>query len=245
MQSLRMTVSDLFTPAIMTVSKPFHAVTNFISGVSGIAEMRAENARLEAENIRLRDWYQKALMLQSENQSLRDLLNFEVEAPHKTITTRVVSDPGNSFVHSILIAAGQDDGVKKANAVLAGDGLLGRIIETGKSSARVLLITDYNSRIPVLIEGSLQKAILVGDNSTQPVLKYFPSDAEIQSGMRIVTSGHGGVFPPGLPVGTIVKRGEGAFAVKPFADVAKITHVRVIDYDRNPNLRRASFDNDF
>lgn len=243
-ESLRIFIVDVFSPVLTTVSAPFVGAAEFVGGVSGMSELRADNARLEAENIRLRDWYQKALMLQSENQSLQELLNVNPETEAKFVTTRVIADSGNAYVHSVLVGEGYQAGVEKGQAVLAGEGMIGRVIETGKKSSRVLLITDYNSRVPVLIEGSRQRAIMTGTNDPQPILKYLPPDAEIESGMRIVTSGHGGLFPAGLPIGRIEVIGNGQYDVKPFANMNRVSYVRILDLPRDPNLKRGAFDAD-
>lgn len=241
---LRMMISDAASPVLSTASKPFLATAEFVGGVSGISELRAENAQLKAENERLRGWYQKALMLQSENQSLQDLLNLKVAGDPRFITTRVIADSGNAYVDSILVAAGSKDRVQEGQAVISGEGMIGRVISVGQNSARVLLITDYNSRIPVLIEGSRQKAVLAGNNDPYPTLKYLPPDGEIEEGMRIVTSGHGGLFPRGLPIGRIIKRTDGHYAVQPFSDMSRISYVRVVDAPTDPNLRRGILDTD-
>lgn len=235
--AVRTGVNDTILPVFSALSAPFYAAAEFVGSVSGLAAMRAENARLEAENVRLRDWYQKALMLQSENQSLQELLNLKIDQSSTYITTRVVADGGSSFVHSVLVSAGKQDAVEKGQAVLAGEGLIGRIIESGRRSARVLLLTDFSSRVPVLIEGSRQRAVLAGNNDDLPLLIHLPPDAEVEEGMRIVTSGHGGMFPPGLPIGRIVKSPDGRYGVKTYANMNHVTYVRIVDTPDDPNLR--------
>lgn len=232
---VRSTVSDIFTPALVLISEPFRQVATFTSSVTGLSEMRAENAQLRTENARLREWYQTALMLDAENQSLHSLLNVKPDPAHRFITARVIADSGNAFVKSAIVAAGQDDLVQKGQAVLSGDGLVGRIIEAGRNSSRILLLTDVNSRVPVLLEGSRQKAMLMGTNEDMPALRYLPQDIEIKEGTRIITSGNGGMFMPGLPIGTVVIR-DGVPFVKPYADISRITHVRVVDFPEDPNL---------
>ena len=233
---IRSSVADTLTPALMVLSEPFRQVANVISGVTGLSEMRAENAQLKAENIRLREWYQTALMLDAENQSLHALLNVKPDPQHRFITARVVGDSGNAFVKSAVVTAGQNDGVQKGQAVLSGDGLVGRIIEAGNKSARILLLTDFNSRVPVLIEGSRQKAILAGTNADMPLLKYLPDDTDIKQGTRIITSGNGGMFMPGLPIGTVEIGKDGLPYVKLYSDISRLTHVRIVDYPEDPNL---------
>ena len=237
---MRSSVSDALTPAMIIISEPFRQVAAMMDGVTGLSELRSENAQLRTENARLREWYQTALMLESENQSLHALLNVKPDPLHRFITARVIADSGNAFVKSAIVSAGQKDKVQKGQAVLSGDGLVGRIIESGQNSARVLLLTDVNSRLPVLIEGSRQKAILSGLNTDLPVLKYLPLDTDIKAGTRIITSGDGGMFMPGLPVGSVVIGEDGLPYVKPYADISRITHVRIVDYPEDPNLIEGS-----
>jgi len=232
---VRSSVSDILTPALIVLSEPFRQVTAFTNSVTGLSELRAENTQLRAENIRLREWYQTALMLDAENQSLHALLNVKPDPAHRFITARVIADSGNAFVKSAIVAAGEHDGVQKGQAVLSGDGLVGRIIESGRSSARVLLLTDVNSRVPVLLEGSRQKAMLMGTNDDMPALRYLPDDIEVKEGTRIITSGNGGMFMSGLPIGVVAMK-DGAPYVRPYADISRITHVRIVDFPENPNL---------
>ncbi len=233
--SVRLLVTDIVSPVLSAISSPFQNLAATITSVSGVAELKAENAKLSAENARLKEWYQSALMLQAENQSLHKLLNFKIDREHKFVTARVISDAGNAFVKTLLVAAGQNEGVQKNQAVLAGEGMAGRIIEAGRNSSRILLLTDINSRVPILIEGTSQKAILVGNNTDLLELKHIPNDAGITEGMRVVTSGHGGVFLPGLPIGRIIKSDNQQLAVRPYTNMNQVTYVRVLDSKTDTN----------
>ncbi len=204
-----------------------------VEDLAGISHLRTEIAMLRQENSRLREWYQTALMLEAENKSLQELLNVKIEPRYSFVTARVIADSGNAYVHSMLVAAGKSDGIEKGQAVLSGDGLIGRIIEAGDSVSRILLVSDFNSRIPVIIEDSRQKAVLVGNNSSSPSLEYLPPDANVTGGSRIVTSGDGGIFPPGFPIGITEQGKNGSWQVKVFADLDKIIYVRIVDRSTN------------
>ena len=226
---MRMSTADAVAPLIDVVTKPIRAVADTVRNVSGLSELQAENAQLRQENMKLKEWYQTALLLEAENKSLKDLLNVKLDAPHRTVTTRVFADSGSTFVKSVLVAAGSVDGVERGQAVLSGEGLIGRVTEAGENSARVLLITDVNSRVPVLVEDTRQHAILAGSNSDIAVLNHLPPDSNVQNGARVVTSGQGGMFPPGLAVGRIQKTTGGKPQVHLFADFNRLVHVRIID----------------
>ncbi len=238
MDGTKVSVTDMVAPILSAFSQPFQNAAEAVGSVSGVASLRAENTQLKSENIRLREWYQTALMLQAENQSLQELLNLKVNPAHQYVTARVISDAGNAFVKTVLVASGRKEGIQKNQAVLAGEGMIGRVIEAGNNAARVLLLTDINSHIPVLIEGSSQKAVLAGNNKAFPVLKHLPLDAGISEGVRIITSGHGGVFPSGLPIGRVIKDEKGVFVVEPYADMNRVSYVRIVNVPIDPNLIR-------
>jgi len=240
LSNVRTGFSDAISPFVIAIGQPVQNAVNFVDSVSGVAELRAEVAQLRSENARLKEWYQTALMLQAENQSLQELLNLKVEPKHQYISARIISDAGNSFVKSVLVAAGTSDGVEKGQAALSGDGLIGRVVETGRNTSRILLLSDYNSRIPVFLEGSSQKAILAGQNTGTPHLKYLPEGSSIEEGTRVFTSGHGGLFPAGLPIGETALNAGGDIVIKPYADMSRVLFVRLVDIAENPNLRRNS-----
>jgi rod shape-determining protein MreC len=129
------------------------------------------------------------------------------------------------------------DGVREGMAAMTGDGLIGRVVEAGDWSSRVVLITDLNSRIPVAVAGSGERAILAGDNSASPKLQFLPQDAVLAPGAAVVTSGHGGVFPPNLPVGSVVEMSRGVYNVVPAADLGRVNYVRLVDF----NLQGGAF----
>jgi len=94
----------------------------------------------------------------------------------------------------------------------------------------VLLLTDMNSNVPVVLERGRERAIAAGDNSGRLRLLFLAPAAQPQIGDRIVTSGHGGVFPPGIPVGAVVGFRDGVALVQPFVEAARLEYVRLVDY---------------
>ena len=239
LSGLRVGAADAFSPALNIISAPMQKAAIFVRDVTGLAEIQAENARLVQENIKLREWYQTALLFEAENKSLRELMNVKVEPGHTYITARILSDSSSSFAKSLLVSAGTEDGVRPGQAVIAGDGLIGRVIEAGTRSARVLLITDMNSRVPVLIEDSRQQAIFSGQNTHSGTLIHLPPESKVSEGARLITSGVGGVFPVGLPVGLVSAVGE-KIVVEPFADFNRLMHVRIVNRPDDPNLHQGS-----
>jgi len=229
-QRARTTVTDMTSPVLDALSRPAVTVSHVISEARELSRLRDENNILRAENERLLKWQNAARTLLAENRELRGLLGFAADPDASSVTARVIGDSGGAFVRSVLVNAGAREGVIKGNAALSGNGLLGRVAEVGERSARILLINDLNSRIPVVVERSRERAILAGDNSVTPRLLYLPSQTKIEVGDRIVTSGHGGVFPVGLPVGVVTSISEEGVRVLPFADATNIEYVRLMDF---------------
>ncbi|MTJ82910.1 MAG: rod shape-determining protein MreC [Telmatospirillum sp.] len=229
-ERMRVAVADAVVPILDVLSRPAGAIADVVGAVRELATLRAENVRLREENANLLHWQTLARQLDNENRALKAQLNFLPDPDPSFITARVVGDTGGAFVHSMLLNAGAHDGIRKGQAVIAGEFLVGRIAEVGGRSARVLLITDINSHIPVLLENSRAKAILTGDNTDRPRLSYLSTSSNAQPGDRVVSSGHGGAFPPGLPLGVISSVQDGVVRVEPFVHRYQLEYVTVVDY---------------
>lgn len=235
-EKLRIALTDAVTPVMAGISAPFAAVGESFAGIKTMRQLKAENIRLKAENERLQQWYQAALKYQAQNKSLQDLLNVKADAELSFVTTRIVSDPGGSFVKSVLLPVGLKDKVAKGNAVMSGRGLIGRVTEVGQNSARVLLVTDLNSRIPVIVQNTRTRAILAGKNTGLLRLERLPLDSSLMVGQRIMTSGDGGQLPPDIPIGTIAEVGPEGILVQPLADIETVTYVQVINAEVDQGL---------
>jgi rod shape-determining protein MreC len=223
-------VVDVFAPIIDFASRPAAGLNEAVRSVRELAALREENERLRRENIRLLAWQEAARRLAAQRLTLEKLLEFKPDPRSSYITARVIGDSGGAFVRSLLVNAGSRDNVAKGQAVVTGQGLVGRIAGVGLWSARALLITDINSRVPVMLEKTRERAILAGDNSARPRLTFLPGNVEPRPGDRVVTSGHGGVFPPGLAVGRVIAHRDSGIRVQPFARLTTIEFVRIVNY---------------
>ncbi|WP_431268200.1 rod shape-determining protein MreC [Dankookia sp. P2] len=145
-------------------------------------------------------------------------------------TARVVADGGGTYARAVLLAAGPNHAVRKGQVALDERGLAGRVTEVGTRSARVVLATDINSRIPVVLEGSRARAMMVGTNGARPRLQYWPAGSRPQEGDRVVTSAEANAFPAGLPVGVVRWTGSGAAEIELFARLDRLDVLRLFDY---------------
>jgi rod shape-determining protein MreC len=226
----RASIMDMTAPVITTVNAPFRAATDMIKNASGIATLQQQNAELRAENAKLKEWYLTAQTLQSENKQLQAMNNFKPAQNSHFVTARILADTGGTFAKSIMVTAGTQDGVIKGSPVVSSQGVVGRVIEAGKTTSRVLLLSDMNSRIPVAINnnGKIMNAMLAGRNDSAPELIHVPDDSKIVVGAHIMTSGHGGVYPPGLPVGKVLSSKKGEFTAVPYMDMTETSYLKIV-----------------
>jgi rod shape-determining protein MreC len=226
-------IGDALVPALAALMQPIDGSRRMIEGVGELIALRAENARLREQNLRLLEWQSAARQLGLENAALRQLLNMRPDPDRPTaVAGRVVADAGGPFVHTVLVDVGAEDGVARGMAAVNERGLIGRVIEVGRQSARVLLLTDFNSRIPVMVEPSRDQAILAGNNTRRPSLVFLPLNPRLSLGNRVVTSGRGGVLPPGLEIGTVTAIDESGVTVEPLVDFARLEYLRLLEYGR-------------
>ena len=229
-EHIKMGISDVAAPVLDVISRPVASATELVDHTLALFDLASENARLREENARLWHWQQTARQLRQQNHALHGMLNLVAEPRTSFVTARVITDSRTAFVRTVLVNAGSSDQVQQGQAVINGEGVVGRVVETGNRSARVLLMTDLNSRIPVIVESTRDPAILAGDNSDRPTLRYLPMNATIASGDRIVTSGQGGMIPPGLPVGIVAETTDGVVRVQPFVRWHRLEYVRVLNF---------------
>lgn len=237
-ERLRATVTDAAVPVLELASEPVDTVRAMADNVAELANLRDETAALRREVERLQSWQATARRLEVENAVLRELANMAPDPGLRFVTARVVGDPGGAFARSVLVNAGSRQGVAKGQAAVTAEGLAGRVAEVGERSARILLITDINSRVPVLVGPGRERAVLAGDNGPRPRLLYLAPGVTVESGQRVVTSGHGGVFPPDLAIGVVGPPGDVGRRVQPFVDWGHMEYLRLADYELPRLLER-------
>lgn len=201
------------------------------TGVNDWMHLREENERLRDENAKLKALVPLAQQYEEENKSLRALNNYKDASTLSFITARVIGVAGSNFGHSAIVTAGARDGVQKDMIALTENGVVGRVIEVGAWSSRILLMNDLSFHLPVMVEEANTKAILSGQGDAPAQLNYIPEDVSIAKGMRVSTSGHGGLFPAHLPVGVVDSVNGRTFTVRPFADMRHINIVRLARYE--------------
>jgi rod shape-determining protein MreC len=226
----RMALADALAPIWTAVQEPVTAMRRAVGEAEALMKLREENARLVEENERLHRWQAVALALEAENTLLRRQLAWIPEPAPQFRTARVVADAGGTYARAVLLAAGPQHNIRKGQVALDERGFAGRVTEVGSRSARVLLATDINSRVPVTLEGTRARAIMVGNNSARPRLQHWPEGTTPREGERVVTSAEAGAFPAGLPVGVVRWTESGAAEVELFAQLDRLDVLRLFDF---------------
>jgi rod shape-determining protein MreC len=223
-------IGDALVPALGAMMQPISATRRVVEQIGELVALRAENARLREQSLRLLEWQSVARQLSLENAALRQLLSMPDPGQPTAVTGRVIADTGGPFVHTVLLDVGTEHGAARGMAAVNERGLVGRVIEAGRRSSRVLLLTDFNSRIPVMVEPSRDQAILAGNNTGHPALVFLPINPRLAVGDAVVTSGRGGVLPPGLEVGTVRSIDDSGVVVEPLVDFTRLEYLRLLQY---------------
>jgi rod shape-determining protein MreC len=225
----RAQITDIGAPALAAVQRPIASLQQWAAGISELFSVYSENLRLREENDNLRRWQDIAFTLEQQVSRYESLLNVVPNPDLPSVTARVIGQSSQPFAKTVILDAGSNQNVRKGQAVVDDRGLLGRIFVAGENTSWVLLLTDLNSRIPVVIRPSNRRAILSGNSSVSPSLQLDSGAAQVHMGDRVYSTGDGGMIPPDLPIGMVVGDGDDLRAGL-FADPDLSDYVQIVDY---------------
>lgn len=216
-------------PVMYVLEFPARIIHKVYTYVYDISRVYADNRALQEENKQMLYLQNKVHTLEVENRLLSRLLNY-VPPPEATyVSAKIIAETGDDFTHAMIIYIG-DAEIRKGQVVLAAESVIGRIDEVGGKYAKVILLNDISSKIPVVIERTRARGILSGNNTALPQLIFTKSTADIQEGDLVVTSGIGGIFPAGLPIGFVNSIKGNEIEVETISDLDRVEYVRVVDY---------------
>ncbi|MDA7426195.1 rod shape-determining protein MreC [Thalassococcus lentus] len=236
-ERFRAQVVDAVVPNMDWAMAPVTGAVNILRDFQSYQKIYEQNQELRRELRQMTAWKEAALQLEQENARLRDLNNVQIDPRLTYITGVVLADSGSPFRQTVLINVGGRDGIVDGWATMDGIGLVGRVSGVGANTSRVVLLTDPASRIPVEIQPSGQRALVVGDNTAAPPVDFLENPDQVRAGDRILTSGDGEVFPPGLLVGSVAEDPGGRLRVRLAADYERLEFLRVL---RDHGARRVS-----
>jgi rod shape-determining protein MreC len=228
MERFRAAVVDRVVPSMDWAMAPVTRTARMIEDFQSYARIYEQNQELRRELQQMKAWREAALQLEQKNAKLLDLNNVQLNPQLTYVTGVVMADSGSPFRQSVLLNVGAVDGIRDGWATMDGLGLVGRISGVGRTTSRVILLTDSNSRIPVTIQPSGQTAMLTGDNTPNPLVEFVETPELVQPGDRIVSSGDAGVFPAGLLVGQVAFGSDGRMRARLSADYGRLDFMRVL-----------------
>ena len=198
---------------LMWVMRPLQiaaqGTVNWIGGLQNhydtLAGFRSENERLRKRVQTLEIERQKLLEAQATNSSLKQLLDLRSHLSGTAISASIIANSATSWFQSCQLNKGSADGVRKGMAVVTPLGVVGQVVAVTPRTAKVLLLTDPNSGIDVLVQRTRARGIVSGSLENGTVLKYVKRSEDVQEGDRLITSGTDGVFPKGMLVGAVTK----------------------------------------
>lgn len=236
LERVRMSLVDLMAPSMAWVSEPVDFAWNVARDYENFLDVYDQNKSLRREIQGLKSWRERARLLEEENAQLRALNNVRIASRMTFVTGDVIADSGGPFLESVLVNVGRADGVEDGAAGVDGNGLVGRVVGLGDRASRLLLLTDFSSRVPVIVQPGARRAVLTGDGTPAPKLEFIDGSERINAGDLVETSGDGGVFPPDLPVGQVVVTPAGVWRTVLLADYDRLEFVRLLRYEPDTEI---------
>ena len=228
-ERLRADLVDAVVPNFDWALVPVAKVAGMIEGFQSYARIYDQNQELRRELQQMKAWKEAAVQLEQQNAKLLAQNKVRLDPKLTSVSGVVLADSGSPFRQSVLLNVGERDGIVDGWATMDGLGLVGRISGVGQNTSRVILLTDASSRIPVTIQPSGQRAMLIGDNSPAPPIDFVEAPEQVRAGDRVVSSGDGGLFPSSLLVGQVVTEGaSGRLRVRLAADYERLDFLRVL-----------------
>ena len=226
LNTIRSFIKDIIYRTAVVANYP----TKIFSGSYNVVEdhfnLYKDYDNLKKENEELKSKYSKSEFLELENSQLRKLINEQTESQSNLVSARVMLEEQSPYLNSFVINIGANKELKNGMAVLDGKNFIGRIVDVNFFSSRILLITDLNSKIPVISEPSGNHAILSGHGDSKPTLEYLSENHKIEQGDKIYTSGKEGIFAPGIPIGESNVLGD-LVEVDLYSELSEITFVNI------------------
>jgi len=229
-EGIRSDISDVTGQVVDVLYTPVRYIRQAGQGIADTWAIREENKELRAENKRLLQWMALAKKLENENERLKKELKFVPVVKGEVITASIVADNGGAFSRSVLARAGRENNVEPGTIALFHNAVLGRVVSAGERSSRILLLTDFSSRVPVIVGDDKYLGIVEGNNSDVLKLAFLPENAKVRIGDYVMTSGHGQVYPFGLAIGTVSRVDETSIEVTPFVQRGQTDFVQLADY---------------
>ena len=236
LNTFRALTKDFIYRSSFIINLPFQSISKSIKEVQNHFEMYREYGTLKKTIKNTSAIENEIKFYKAENRELKKIIEEESNLIDEILVSKVLIDKKSPFLKSIIINKGFNFGIEKGMAVLDGFYMIGRITEVNYLSSRALLISDLNSKIPVMIEPSGAKAIMSGTGKDYAILDFLPKNQKLENDHIVYTSGSDGIFSAGIPIGKI-KLFEKKYRVEFFSDLSQINFIKVkLKKEKNNNV---------
>lgn len=226
---VRTTLDGVVAPAMKVVNAPVRGAEKIVENKTSLLTTHQDNQRLREENETLRHWQAVAQALKAENDSLRKLSAYRPSENVTYVTAQVIAQSPDAYAGTLMIDGGLAQGLASLSPVIDSYGLVGRLVDVGEHTSRVLLLSDSRSRVPVITVNTRQHAILAGTGDELLRMTFVGGDSKtIELGEPIMTTAEGGLIPESVMVGTVFRRDATGLLVKPIRPLARAEYVRVM-----------------
>ncbi len=226
LNNFRSIIKDIVYRSSVVVASPFKGLDIVTNTTKNHLNLYKNYEELKKENFMLKNKISNEEFLLLENTQLRKLIDEQIVSENNLVSSRVMIDEKSPYNNSFIINSGSNKKIKNGMAVLDGKNFIGRIVDVNFFSSRVLLVSDLNSKIPVVVNPSGNHAILSGRGKANPTLDYLPKNHQIKNGNKIYTSGKEGIFSPGIPIGE-AKIVKDRVEVLLFSDLSQVTFINI------------------
>lgn len=223
-------LSAVLYPVLRVMQLPADGVYWVYQKIDDFIFVYRENNELKSNIKQTDELKNKLYALQTENALLSEMLVYTPPKDIDFVTAKVITGEGDGFSHSMIVYVPEKEKITKGQVVLYKDAVIGRVEKVRGAYVRIMLISDINSKIPVLIERTRDRGILSGNNTEVLNLLFTASNADIVKGDRVVTSGVGGIFPSDLLIGYVSKASASFVEVLPVHEIEKIEYVKIVRY---------------
>ena len=227
---IKISIKEIVYRSSFIVSVPENYLINSYKNIKDHLTYYDYYLELKKENKELKSNIENNNFVFSENKRLKKIVDDYVIVSEEIIA-KVLIDKQSPFLRSIIVNKGSKDDIKLGMAVLDEEFLVGKVVEINFTTARVLLLSDLNSKIPVTIEPEGYQSILSGTGNSDGVIQYSKEEILLEEGNTVYTSGSGAIFKSGIPIGTIRKKKNVSY----FSDFSQLRFVKIIAFKKEEN----------
>lgn len=234
-KNLRSQVTSISYSISHIVSMPSNLINSGIQSIIDLKEIYQQLENYRKNQLTNSSSFQDIVSMKLKIAQYEELLNLTADLEYDFVTSRIVADFSDKIIGTILIKSNETEKLFVDMPAIGPNGILGRVSSVDNKIARVLLLNNINSRLPVSISENAYQGIMIGQGQKNPIVEYVREYKNINVGDIVSTSGKGGIFPPYLVVGQVASIDGERIEVELIEDISQLTHIRLLNYKFNQN----------